>query len=89
MRGTSVGRDAPETRIAVDDRITRLEEQVAFVQRHVEQLDDVVRDASDKVAALERDLAHLRTETRSRIDGLAATPDAKAPGGKESSRRIE
>ena len=89
MRGTSVGRDAPETRIAVDDRITRLEEQVAFVQRHVEQLDAVVRDAFDKVAAIERDLAHLRTETRSRIDGLAATPDAKAPGGKESSRRIE
>ncbi len=84
-----MGCDAPETRIAVDDRITRLEEQVAFVQRHVEQLDDVVRDASDKVAALERDLAHLRTETRSRIDELAATPDAEAPGGEGSSRSIE
>ena len=53
-----MGGDAPETRIAVDDRITRLEEQVAFVQRHVEQLDAVVREASDKVTAIERDLAH-------------------------------
>ncbi len=84
-----MGARRPETRIAVDDRITRLEEQVAFVQRHVEQLDDVVRDASDKVAALERDLAHLRTATRSRIDELAATPDAEAPGGEGSSRSIE
>ncbi len=73
----------------MDDRIIRLEEQVAFVQRHVEQLDAVVREASDKVAAIERDLANLRTETRSRIDELAATPDAEARGGKGSSPRIE
>ncbi len=73
----------------MDDRITRLEEQVAFVQRHVEQLDAVVREASDKVTAIERELAHLRTETRSRIDELAAPPDAEAPGGEGSSRSIE
>ncbi len=73
----------------MDDRIIRLEEQVAFVQRHVEQLDAVVRDAADKVAAIERDLAHLRRETRSRIDELAETPDAEPRGGKGSSPRIE
>ena len=44
----------------VDDRLTDLEIKIAFVERHVAQLDELVRDMVDGLADLRVELARLR-----------------------------
>lgn len=44
----------------VDERMTDLEIKIAFVERHVAQLDDLVRDMVDGLAELRVELGRLR-----------------------------
>ena len=41
----------------------RLEEKIAFVERHVEELDSVVRDLHEQLTALRKELSRLRIGT--------------------------
>jgi uncharacterized coiled-coil protein SlyX len=54
----------------MEDRIIRLEEQLAHLDRQVETLDEVVREAFDAIAALRKELDRLRAGTTERIDGI-------------------
>ena len=42
------------------DRVTDLEVKLAFVERHVLDLDAVVRDLADQVERMQKELAALR-----------------------------
>jgi len=39
-----------------------VEEKIAFIERHVEDLDSALMELYDRLAAMERDLARLREE---------------------------
>ena len=55
----------------VDDRI-------AFLEHHVEQIDEVVRDLFARLEAIERDVTRLRSETERAFaerDAAAETED--------------
>jgi chromosome segregation ATPase len=49
-----------------DDRFQRLEEALAFAERHVEDLDTELRKLFDRQAALEREIHSLRQQLRER-----------------------
>lgn len=44
-------------------RLIEIEAQIAFLQRHVEQLDEVVRALHDRMDGLRDDLTRLRDDT--------------------------
>ncbi len=50
----------------MDDRLTNLEEQFAFLERHVAQLDEVVREVYDRVDGLTREISQMREEIQER-----------------------
>ena len=56
-------------------RITGLEEKLAFVERHAEQLDVVVRDLAADLADLRREVSRLQVEMTSRFDDLERGPN--------------
>ncbi len=49
---------------------TSLEEKIAFVERHVEELDGVVRELYGKLTSLREEVSRLQVETKIRIDDL-------------------
>lgn len=54
----------------LEERSARIEEQIMFLQRHVEELDGVVRSLHDRLARLEESLRAMRedhSELRNRI----------------------
>ena len=57
------------------DRQQLLEEKLAATERHVEQLDELVRELFDKFANLEKSLTRFREETDQRF----ATRDDSKP----------
>ena len=58
---------------------TKLEEKIAFVERHVEELDSVVRELYDKITALQQELARLREETGQRFGEIERSPQDDVP----------
>jgi uncharacterized coiled-coil protein SlyX len=66
----------------MEHRIVRLEECFAHLERHVDELDTVVRDLFARIDTLRSELERLRGETSERIDWLAAQDD-EAPADED------
>jgi uncharacterized coiled-coil protein SlyX len=64
---------------AMDQRIIDVEEKLAFVERHVEELDEVVRGLYEKIDALRREMGTLRDETRRQFQELERRPEDDVP----------
>jgi SlyX protein len=63
-----------------DERVERLEERVAWLQRHVTEQDKVMLEVFEKLGALERELALLRLRsTGEPSDGTPAPPADERP----------
>jgi uncharacterized coiled-coil protein SlyX len=63
----------------VDDRLIKLEEALAHLERHVEELDGVVQRLYARVDAIRTDVERLRGETKQQFDWLAKS-DEPSPG---------
>ena len=46
---------------ATEERVTNLEVKLAFAERRIDELDDVVRSVSETVDLLTKEVARLRT----------------------------
>jgi len=53
------------------DKVTDLEVQIAFLERAVRTLDDVVRGLSDRIDTLDKELASMRAAVAPASDGPA------------------
>ena len=68
-----------------DGRLTRMEEKLAHLERFVGELDGVVREAFDRIAAVRGELDKLRAsveadeETTAETDADADDPEAHRP----------
>jgi uncharacterized coiled-coil protein SlyX len=59
----------------VDDRLMDLEIKVAFLEKHVADLDGVIREMAQHIEILRRELA----EVRDRSDGTPEKPGDERP----------
>lgn len=59
--------------------IHSIEEKLLFLERHVEQLDVVVRGQHDRMDALQVELQRLREELRRAGEGEERTPEEDEP----------
>ena len=57
----------------------RLEEKVAFLERHVEELDAVVRELYEKIAAVQKELTRLRDDVGQRFEDIDRGPEDDVP----------
>ena len=64
---------------AVNDPRINIEEQIAFIERHVEQLDTVVRGLVDDLGRLQNEFARLRLEIQGRLDDLDPVSENEVP----------
>jgi len=62
---------------SADDRIARLEERFAFLERDLEQMSEVVRELGDQSHAMRRELGMMRADMR-RMSDVPAPHDAAA-----------
>jgi len=60
------------------DRLTRLEERYAHLQRHSAEQDKAMLELADEVAKLRKELAALRAQQTGGRDG-EETPDERPP----------
>lgn len=56
-----------------------LEERILFLERHVEELDGVVRELYDRVQATRDEIARFREETRQQLDDIVRSPEDDVP----------
>lgn len=61
------------------ERITRLEERYAHLQRHLTEQDKAMLGLTDEVARLRAELALLRGQTNAPADGGTAPQDERPP----------
>jgi uncharacterized coiled-coil protein SlyX len=54
----------------MEARLEALEEKLAFLERHVEQLDEQLRELFDRLAAQQNALDRLREDTRASFDAI-------------------
>lgn len=59
--------------------IADLQERFAFLERHVEQLDDVIRRLADRTDALARDLGAVRAATEVLRTRVPEAPPSDGP----------
>jgi uncharacterized coiled-coil protein SlyX len=59
----------------MNERIVRLEEALAHVDRHVDELDEVVQALYNRVEALQAELERFKGRTNERIGWLAERED--------------
>ena len=59
----------------MEDRLTRLEEQIAYQQHVISQLDEVVRQFASRVERLEEGFLELRAKTQD----VTGSGDEKPP----------
>lgn len=59
----------------MNERLTRLEEKIAYLERHVTEQDKAMLEMSDAIGGLRRELKTLRDRTVSAEPG-AAEPDS-------------
>ena len=59
--------------------LTHLQERLAHLERHVEQLDEVLRTVHDRVDALARSIDDLRRESRRRLVESEGAPEEETP----------
>lgn len=70
-------RPPPQPRPRLNDSIRRLEEKVAYLERHVTEQDKVMLELADELAALRRELQRLRERgAPSGPGGLAGADEA-------------
>ncbi|MDY7107399.1 MAG: SlyX family protein [Planctomycetota bacterium] len=63
----------------MEDRIVNLEEKFAHLERYVEELDGVVREAHERLSALGGEMTRLRAETRQQFAELASDDENGEP----------
>ena len=63
----------------MSDRVTDLEEKLAFIERHVEELDKIVRELYDRFAALGRDVSRVRDEMSRGLEEMQRRPEDDVP----------
>jgi SlyX protein len=65
----------------VDESVRRLEEKIAYLERHVVEQDKAMLGFSEELAALRREIRGLREPDRTRggQDGQAGEPPAERP----------
>jgi uncharacterized coiled-coil protein SlyX len=61
------------------DGTTRLEEQMAFLERHVEELDSVVRELYERLDSLRDEIGRLRDDTTRRFESMTSDPADDRP----------
>lgn len=61
-----------------DDRLTRLEERYAHLQRHSAEQDKVMLELADEIAKLRKELAALRAQRSGGEEG-GEMPDERPP----------
>ena len=62
----------------MNERVTDLEVKVAFQERHIAELDEVVRTAVDQIRRLEKELFELQRQTNLR-EGSTDLRDEEPP----------
>jgi uncharacterized coiled-coil protein SlyX len=70
----------------MEERIVNLEEKFAHLERYVEELDGVVREAHDRLAALNAELIRLRADTQQRLTALASDEGQGEPSSPAGER---
>jgi len=63
----------------MDPTITNLEEKIAFMERHVEELDGLVREVFDKLEGLRADMTRFREDTKQQFAERDRTPEDDVP----------
>jgi len=63
----------------MDDRVRRLEEQLAHLQRHVEQQDRAMLDLTREIDRLRQRLERLESKPSSEGDSAAGSPADERP----------
>lgn len=79
---SGVGANLRYNRLAegnVDDRMTNLEVKIAFVERHVAQLDDLVRQMVDGLAELRAELDRVREMQDAPATSVRGTLEEEVP----------
>ena len=56
-----------------------LEEKIAFVERHAEELDAVVRELYEKITAVQKDVTRLREDVGQRFEEIERGPEDDVP----------
>ena len=70
----------------MSDRLTNVEEKIAYLEQYVGELDTVVRELHDSLAAVRREMGQLRVQLEQDVqidapnapDNLDATDDLEA-----------
>jgi len=65
--------------LPMPDRVTDIEEKVAFLERHVEELDAVVRDLYDKLSAIGIDVGRVRDDMNRGFEEIRRGPEDDVP----------
>jgi SlyX protein len=65
--------------MAESERLTRLEERYAHLQRHITEQDKAVLELGEEVARLKKELARLRVQLTALPDPGAEPPEARPP----------
>ena len=63
----------------MDDRVRRLEEQLAYLQRHVEQQDRVVLNLARELERMRQRVERLESKPSDEGDGSAGSPADERP----------
>lgn len=61
------------------ERLTRLEERYAHLQRHVVEQDKAMLEIGDQIARMRQELDLLRASSRSGGDAAGEMPDERPP----------
>ena len=63
----------------MDDSVTELQIQVAYLRQHVHELDDVVRELYDRMAELTSEVRELRTNQNAELIGKGLSLEDEKP----------
>lgn len=53
-----------------DETIIAMQERIAFLERHIEELDGVVRELAERLGSAERRLERFGDDMRGRLDAM-------------------